>query len=260
MLPTTLQIATLAAPRALRLAQRGERVGRFSRLRDDDRQGVRRDDRVAVPVLGSVVDLDRHARELLDHELADQARVPRGAAGENGDPLDGGQPRVADADLLEEHAAGVLRDPAQDRLARGRRLLEDFLEHEVLVAGLLGHDRIPEHALRRLGDRAAEKIGELDAGARDDRHFLVAEEHDVARVAEDGRDVGRHEELAVAETDDERRAVADGDDLFRVVSRDQHEREQPAQQPERPPDRVLEAVVASSRARPGARRSRCRFR
>ena len=55
--------------------------------------------------------------------------------------------------------------------------------------------------------------------------------------------VGRDEELAVAEADDDRRAVADGDDLFRIVGRDQHQREQPAHQQQRPPHGVLEAVV-----------------
>ena len=43
--------------------------------------------------------------------------------------------------------------------------------------------------------------------------------------------------------DDDRRAVADGDDLLRIVGRDQDEREQAAHQQQRPPNRVLEAVV-----------------
>ena len=51
------------------------------------------------------------------------------------------------------------------------------------------------------------------------------------------------EELAVAEADDDRRAVADGDDLLGIVGRDQHEREQAAHQQQRAPHRVLEAVV-----------------
>ena len=153
------------------------------------------------------------------------------------------QLRVADLHLLEKHLAAVLRDAAEDRLARGGRLLEDLLEHEVLVAGLLRHDRIPEDALRRLGDRPAEKVGERHARARDDRHLFVAEEDHVARVAEDGRDVGGDEELAVAEADDDRRAVSNGDDLFGVVGRDQHQGEQPAHQQQRAPHRILEPVV-----------------
>ena len=79
--------------------------------------------------------------------------------------------------------------------------------------------------------------------ARDDRHLLVAEEDDVAGVAEDRRDVGGDEELAVAEADDDRRAVADGDDLLGIVGRDQHEREQAAHQQQRAPHGVLEPVV-----------------
>ena len=81
-------MAMLERAVALGLAQRGERVGRLARLRDDDRQRVRRDDRVAVAVLGAVVDFDRHARELLDQELADQPGVPRRAAREDRDALD----------------------------------------------------------------------------------------------------------------------------------------------------------------------------
>ena len=155
---------------------------------------------------------------------------------------------------------GVLRHAPENRFARGRRLLEDLLEHEVLVAGLLRHDRIPEHALRGLRDRPAEEVGERHAGRGDDGHLLVAEKHDVARVAENRRNVGRDEELAVAEADDDRRAVADGDDLFRIVGRDQHEREQPAHQQQRAPHGVLEPVVFHLALDEVRDDLRCRFR
>ena len=128
-----------------------------------------------------------------------------------------------------------------ERVGKGGRLLEDFLEHEVLVAALLRRDRIPQHPLRRLGDFAAAVVGELHAGARDDRHLLVAEEHDVSRVAEDCRDVGGDEELPLAKADDDRRAVANRDDLVRIVGRHEHQREEEAGEPdedlERPPSR-----------------------
>ena len=228
---------------ALRFAQRGERVGGLARLRDDDRQRVGRDDGIPVAVFGSVIDLDRHLRELLDEIFPDQPRVPRRAARQDRDPLDGAQLRFGDLHLLEEHAAGVLRHAAEDRLARGRRLLEDLLEHEVLVAGLLGHDRIPQDALRRFGDRPAEEIGERHARGGDDRHLLVAEEDDVARVAQNRGNVRRDEEFAVAQADDDRRPVPDGDDFFGIVGRDEHQREQAAHQQERPAHGVLEAVV-----------------
>ena len=53
--------------------------------------------------------------------------------------------------------------------------------------------------------------------ARHDGHLLVVEKHHVARVLEDGRDVGRDEPLALADADHDRRAVAHGDDLLGVV-------------------------------------------
>ena len=162
--------------------------------------------------------------------------------------------------VLEEDPAAIERDAPENRVARGGRLLVDFLEHEVLVAALLRRDRIPQHPLRGLRHRAPVVVGELDARPRDDRHFLVAEEHDVARVAQDGGNVGGDEELVLAQADDDRRPVAHGDDLFGVLDRDEDDREHAAHQLQRAPHGVLEAVRASSRARPGARRSRCRSR
>ncbi len=58
-----------------------------------------------------------------------------------------------------------------------------------------------------------------------------------------GGDVGGDEELVVAEPDDDRRTVADGHDLVRIVGRDQHEREQAAQVEQRA------AATAFSQAR-----------
>ena len=58
---------------------------------------------------------------------------------------------------------------------------------------------------------------------------------------------GRHEELAVAEADHDRRAVADRDDLLRIVGRDQHEREQAAHPRERAARGALEAAVRRHR-------------
>ena len=113
----------------------------------------------------------------------------------------------------------------------------------MLVAGLLRHDRIPRHARADLRDGPARIVGEFDASRRDHRHFLVAQKHDVARVRKDGGDVGGDEELTVAETDDDRRAVPDRDDLVRVVGGNEHQREQPAHVEERAPHGVLEAVI-----------------
>ena len=74
MLPTTLQMAMLGAPS--RLASRS--AASVSAVSPDCVMTTASvfgdDDRVAVAVLGAVVDLDRQARELLDQELADERR------------------------------------------------------------------------------------------------------------------------------------------------------------------------------------------
>ena len=151
-----------------------------------------------------------------------------------------------DRNLFEKHPAGLERHAAEQRFFGRARLLEDLLQHEVAVAGFLGHDRIPQHALRHFRDRRAGEVRKLHALARDDRHLFVAEKHDVARVAEDGRRVGGHEELAVAEPDDDGRAVADRDDLLRIVGRNRDEREEAAHLQQRPLRRALEVASVSS--------------
>ena len=103
---------------------------------------------------------------------------------------------------------------------------------------------IPQHALRRLRDRPSGVVGELDARTRDDRHLLVAEKHHVARVAQNRGNVGGDEELVLAEPDDDRRPVADRDDLLRVLDGDEHNGEHSAHDLQRAAHRLLEAVVA----------------
>jgi hypothetical protein len=65
--------------------------------------------------------------------------------------------------------------------------------------------------------------------AIDDRDLAVAEKEDVACVLQDRWNVRRDEELAIAETDHDRRTLAHGDDRVRLVGVDDREREDAAQ-------------------------------
>ena len=185
--------------------------------------------------------------------------MPGCAARQHDDLVHGLQRRLIEADLVEEHATLLERDPAENRLARRVRLLEDLLQHEVLVARAFGHDRVPQHTLHGFRELAPGPIGERHAVPRHHRHLLVAEEHDVARVAQDSRDVGCDEELAIAHADHHRRAVPDGNDLAGIVGGHEHDGEQAAQVHEGAPDGALETIVLASHARGGAPRSPCRF-
>ena len=63
----------------------GDGVGGFSGLGDEEAELGGVGDGVAVAVLAGVVDVYGEACEALDHELAGEAGVPRGAAGGDGD-------------------------------------------------------------------------------------------------------------------------------------------------------------------------------
>ena len=67
----------------LGLALRRQRVGGFAGLRNHHRQRVVADDRIAIAELAAVIHFHRNARQLLDHELAGQRRVPAGSAGDD---------------------------------------------------------------------------------------------------------------------------------------------------------------------------------
>ena len=126
-------------------AHRGQRVQRLAGLRDADHEVAGADHRVAVAVLGRDVHLDRDARPLLDRVAADQARVVGGAAGDDDDALGAAQQLVVE--LGQIHAVGADR-AVGDRLGDGVGLLVDLLEHEGLVAALLGGVGVPVDLVR----------------------------------------------------------------------------------------------------------------
>src|SRR5207244_13480021 len=99
----------------------GERIGRLARLRDDDEQRLRIEQRVAVAELAAVVDLARQLGEPLDEELADRAGVPGRAAGhQHGAPAVAGPPGREVA--VELDAARLLQDATAHRVDDRLRL------------------------------------------------------------------------------------------------------------------------------------------
>ena len=134
-------IATVRAPFSRSELQRLDRVARLAGLRDPDDEVVLVDHRVPVDPLARDVELDRHARPLLDDVPADDARVVRGAAGEQDDAAEVADLLVVHAQALEHERAvpHAVADRLRDRLG----LLVDLLEHERLEPGLLGALVVP---------------------------------------------------------------------------------------------------------------------
>src|ERR1044071_3672071 len=105
------------------------------------------------------------------------------------------------AHLVEKHLSAVERDSSLHRVANGARLLVNFLEHEMLEAALLRHDRIPRDALNRRLHGVSFEVCHAHGISIDECDLAVAEKEDVARVLQNRWNVRRDEEFAIAESD-----------------------------------------------------------
>ena len=203
-------------------AGRGDRVGRLARLGDGDDQRVRVERRRAVAELRADVRADRQAGPVLERGGPDERGVEGAAAGDELDPGDVLEALGQPGDLVD-HDPVVPVDPPGDALAQRLGLLVDLLEHEVLVAALLGGLGRPVDGRHGALARGAVHVGDGHAPRPQVGHVAILEEDDPVGVGEDRRDVGGEKGLAVAETDDERHVLAGADQP--VALADVHDRE-----------------------------------
>ncbi len=136
-----------------------------------------------------------------------QTGETRGLGGREGEGVE------VDPPLLEVDA------PAEGVL-QGLRLLVDLLEHEVLVAALLGLDGIPGKVVGGALDRRPGAVDDRDRAAPQARHVAVLEEDDVPGVGEQRGRVGGEEPLVGRDAEHQRRAAARRDDLLVGGERD----------------------------------------
>ncbi len=184
------------------LAHRGERVGGLAGLGDADYEVAWADDGVAVAVLGGHVDLDRYPCPLLDRVATDQPGVVGGAAGDHHDPLYPGEDGLVEGSLLGEIDAVPARGAIGDGVRHGIRLFVDLLEHEGVIAALLGGLFVPLDALHRAlhGLAGGGRDGDARRPQLDD--LAVLHVLHLARLGEEGGHRGGHELLALAAPDD----------------------------------------------------------
>ena len=208
---------------ALHLVHRRQRVGGLARLADRDVEAVLLDHRIAIAELRRRLGVGRHARERLDQVRAADARVVRRAAAEDLDALDVEQVARAQVQTAEVRGAELQVETALQRPLARLGLLEDLLEHEVLVRAAVVRLVAPLHGVRALvGRPIVERAGLVAAGV-DHGDLAVVEIDDLLGVAHQRRDVGGDEHLALADADHHRAAVARRDDavgLARVEHRD----------------------------------------
>ncbi len=182
-----------------------ERVGGLAALADGDDEIVRQEDRIAIADLATDLDRGRDAGDLFDPVAARHGGVRARSAGHEVHAAERLRELFGDAHLARDDVGGLEVDAAAQRVLDGPRLLVDLLEHEVLVAALLGLGGRPVDALGRTRDhRAVGDGGDGQAVAPEDGHLAVLQEDHVAGVREDGGDVARGEALAFAGAEHER--------------------------------------------------------
>ena len=97
----------------------------------------------------------------------------------------------------------------------------------MLKAALFSHDRVPSYALLLRLDDVAVKIGHTNRILCEHCNFSVAEKENIAGVLKNRRNIGRDKKFAIAESDDDRRPLANGDDRVGFVNGNDRKREDP---------------------------------
>ena len=213
-------------PIGLAVAQRGQRIGGFAALADEDGEAARLQHRIAIAELGGDIDIHRQAGEGLEPVFRHEAGVIGGAASHDGDALDR---REVEIDLRQGHAVVHPADIAAQRLGDHGGLLEDFLLHEVAEIALLHRcGRGP-----RGGDGALHRVvmlvEDLRALAGDDHPVALFEIADLLGERRQRQRVRAEIGLAIAIAHHQRRAEPRADQHIGLRAEHDGQRKSPAQ-------------------------------
>ena len=153
-----------------------------------------------------------------------------GATGHDDHAVDGLQGLRTQTQAVQEHLT-LGTDALRKSVGQRCGLLVDLLQHESLVAGLLGRIIVPVDLQRLPVDEGALQVGEFDALGPDHDHLAVIREHNPAGFGHEGGDGGSQVVLTLTEADDERGLLPYGHDGLRLVHGDRAEGEVPIHGP-----------------------------
>ena len=255
----TLHVADRQCRRAflLRLTLGRQRVRRFSGLTDANRKRLRIEDRIAIAKFAAVIDFHGNSRQPLNHELPGQTRVPTRPARDDAHIVEAAKLLLGNLHIVQKYFAGVLGNSPEQRVPDRSRLLENFLLHEMLVAALFRHDRIPGNLVSGPLHRVAFQVRHANAFPGQNRNIPIRQKENVPRVLQQGWNIAGHKIFAVAQADNRRRPNARRDQLLRILGRQKHQRIDSPQVLQRLANRLLSTANPSHISPQGAPRSLC---
>src|SRR6202040_2028879 len=191
-------------------------------LADGNHQRVFVDDRIAITKFTTVIHFDRNLRQPLDHEFPREGRMPARSTRDYFHLTEIAEFLLSEVHFIEKDFARFLRDPSEQGIAHGTRLLEDFLLHEMVEAAFFRHDRVPRDGLDLWRNRVIVEIDDADTLQSENRDFSVAHEEGFARVRKDRGNIASDKKFILAQTDHHRRPEPRRDNLVRVARGHRH--------------------------------------
>ena len=186
------------------VAQCGQRVGGFARLRDHDDQRVRVGHRLAVAVFAGDFHLRRDLGDRFKPVLGRAARVEARAARQDQHAVDLGQHLGCfGAEQVRRKALHAF-----ERVAQGARLLEDFLLHEVAEGAEFHGGGVGADFLHFALDDLVVCIGHGEAFAGEFHHVAFFQVGHAAGGTGHGQRVGCEERFVLANRHHQRGAGA----------------------------------------------------
>ena len=203
------------------IAQRGERIGGFARLRHEQGRAAGVERRLAIAELRGDIDIDGEPGPSLEPVFSNQAGIERGAARRQRQPVELGEVERQRGNV--DAVRGEI-DIGHQRMADHLRLLVDLLGHEVAMVAFVDQESRRQRTGDRTLDRLAVAVADGDALPPQHRPIAVLEIDDRVGERRQRDCIGAHEHLAIAEPDGERTALARHDHQIVVPAEDHSER------------------------------------
>ena len=193
-------------------------IGGFSGLRYRDDDVGRENDGTPVAEFRSIFHLHGLARELLDHIFTDEPGMPGSTAGADNDAFGAKQPLPVVNHAGEFDLAQFRMQAALHRGLQGPGLFENLLEHKVREAALFNfaqaHLQFADLGSMLFVAKVRDPQG---FSPLDINNLLFAQIDDLVRIFDNRRRVGAHEVFILPYADNQRTALAGGNQLVRLV-------------------------------------------